>query len=79
MDMMNARLFAAILMIGLLAGACKRCYQCVVVNEDEEVLWLYKEVCVNQRDFDAYQDICLDAVADSAELSCVCEESLSSN
>ena len=74
--MMNPRFFAAMALLFMFVGGCKRCYQCEVVNEDGDLLWRYKEVCVTKRDYDAYQNICLDAVADSAELSCNCAETL---
>ncbi len=81
-SMFNSMKILTLLMIcAILGGSCKRCYQCIVRDSaDDDIQWLYKEICVSKKDYQDYVTICGNAAAagtsDTLNLYCDCAENL---
>ncbi len=81
-------LLSLVFTLGLLFSfsSCKRCYQCIVVNSEDELQWGYNKVCERADALEDYEKICNDAVqdrikelgpdSDETDISCKCGENL---
>ena len=77
----SMKIFGLLMICASFSGSCKRCYQCVVRDSaDNDIQWVYKEVCVTKKDYEDYFTICEDAAAagtsDTLSLYCDCAENL---
>ncbi|GAB5540175.1 MAG: hypothetical protein Salg2KO_22780 [Salibacteraceae bacterium] len=48
-------------------SSCKRCYQCVVIDQNNELVFGYKEICERPNALEEYEEICKDGVKDARE------------
>lgn len=63
--MKYAVIFALLFTVG-----CKRCYECDVLNTDGEINYSYLDVCATNKEFEAYERLCIENLDSSDVCRC---------
>ncbi len=53
-----ATLSSLLLIIMLLGSSCKKCHVCTALDEDNNAVYNYPEVCATNSDLEAYRERC---------------------